>query len=299
MSKIDPGCLMRSLENNKTDPAPSRIFYRLERLWLTPFVRFIIKFGVPILLIVIICFTYFSRTENTDVLKISWREFRENIRNRPEFLINLIKIDGVNHTMLNEVRNTMNVDLPVSSYDVDLRDLKSKVQLLKSVENAEVYIAENIIHVDISERIPVIFWRNSNGLEILDVNGISIGDVENRKKYSHLPLIAGQDANNYVKEALFIYENNDLFSNEIIGLVRVGGRRWDIILTEERKVMLPTQDIALVLKTVIALNKSYRLSSRNFSVLDFRNIDRMTIRRHKPFPETVEIKLNDVDKGEI
>ena len=98
---------------------------------------------------------------------------------------------------------------------------------------------------------------------------------------------------------LFIYENNDLFSNEIIGLVRVGGRRWDIILTEERKVMLPTQDIALVLKTVVALNKSYRLSSRNFSVLDFRNIDRMTIRRHKPFPETVEIKLNDVDKGEI
>jgi hypothetical protein len=63
--------------------------------------------------------------------------------------------------------------------------------------------------------------------------------------------------------------------------------------------MLPSQDIALVLNKLAMLNKSYELSSLNFSVLDFRNIDRMTIRRSKPFSEMIEIKLNDVYKGEI
>lgn len=299
MSKIDQGCLMRPLGNNKNDPTPSRFFYRLERLWLTPFIRLVVKFGLPILLIMIICFTYFSRTENIDVWKISWREFKENIKNRPEFLINLIKIDGVDRIMLSDVRNAMNIDLPVSSYDVNLQDLKLKVQLLKAVEQVELYIAENIIHVEILERKPAVFWQNNKGLEILDANGVSIDAAANRKKQNNLPLIAGHGANNYVKEALFIYQNTDLFLNEIIGLVRVGNRRWDIILTGKRKVMLPAQDIALVLNNIAVLNKSYELSSLNFSVLDFRNIDRMTIRRGKPFSEMIEIKLNDIYEGEI
>lgn len=299
MSKIDQGCLMRSLGNNKNDPTPSRFFYRLERLWLTPFIRLVVKFGLPILLIMIICFTYFSRTENIDVWKISWREFKENIKNRPEFLINLIKIDGVDRIMLSDVRNAMNIDLPVSSYDVNLQDLKLKVQLLKAVEQVELYIAENIIHVEILERKPAVFWQNNKGLEILDANGVSIDTAANRKKQNNLPLIAGHGANNYVKEALFIYQNTDLFLNEIIGLVRVGNRRWDIILTGKRRVMLPAQDIALILNNIAVLNKSYELSSLNFSVLDFRNIDRMTIRRGKPFSEMIEIKLNDIYEGEI
>ena len=290
---------MRSLGNNKNDPTPSRFFYRLERLWLTPFIRLVVKFGLPILLIMIICSTYFSRTENIDVWKISWREFKENIKNRPEFLINLIKIDGVDRIMLSDVRNAMNIDLPVSSYDVNLQDLKLKVQLLKAVEQVELYIAENIIHVEILERKPAVFWRNNKGLEILDANGVSIDAAANRKKQNNLPLIAGHGANNYVKEALFIYQNTDLFLNEIIGLVRVGNRRWDIILTGKRRVMLPAQDIALVLNNIAVLNKSYELSSLNFSVLDFRNIDRMTIRRGKPFSEMIEIKLNDIYEGEI
>ena len=222
---------MRSLGNNKNDPTPSRFFYRLERLWLTPFIRLVVKFGLPVLLIMIICSTYFSRTENIDVWKISWREFKENIKNRPEFLINLIKIDGVDRIMLSDVRNAMNIDLPVSSYDVNLQDLKLKVQLLKAVEQVELYIAENIIHVEILERKPAVFWQNNKGLEILDVNGVSIDAAANRKNQNNLPLIAGHGANNYVKEALFIYQNTDLFLNEIIGLVRVGNRRWDIILT--------------------------------------------------------------------
>ena len=290
---------MRSLGNNKNDPTPSRFFYRLERLWLTPFIRLVVKFGLPILLIMIICSTYFSRTENIDVWKISWREFKENIKNRPEFLINLIKIDGVDRIMLSDVRNAMNIDLPVSSYDVNLQDLKLKVQLLKAVEQVELYIAENIIHVEILERKPAVFWRNNKGLEILDANGVSIDAAANRKKQNNLPLIAGHGANNYVKEALFIYQNTDLFLNEIIGLVRVGNRRWDIILTGKRRVMLPAQDIALVLNNIAVLNKSYELSSLNFSVLDFRNTDRMTIRRGKPFSEMIEIKLNDIYEGEI
>ena len=202
---------MQSLKNKETNQRLSRVNYRLERLWLTPIIRGLIRYGIPVFLIIIICCAYFSKSDNLDIFKVSWREFRENIKNRPEFLINLIKIDGVNHRISNEIRSVMNLDLPISSYDFDLENIKSKVQLMSIVETANLFIADNIIHVEILERKPSIIWQNNDNLEILDANGISISSVNSIQKHLNLPLIAGQGANKHVKEALFIYHHNSIF----------------------------------------------------------------------------------------
>ena len=290
---------MQSLKNKETNQRLSRVNYRLERLWLTPIIRGLIRYGIPVFLIIIICCAYFSKSDNLDILKVSWREFRENIKNRPEFLINLIKIDGVNHRISNEIRSVMNLDLPISSYDFDLENIKSKVQLMNIVETANLFIADNIIHVEILERKPSIIWQNNDNLEILDANGISISSVNSRQKHLNLPLIAGQGANKHVKEALFIYHHNLIFSEQLIGLVRVGDRRWNMDLINNRRVMLPSEGVNKALKKMIELNFVYGFSSKNFNVLDFRNINRVIIRKNNEPTQTIEIKLDKLEKGEI
>ena len=290
---------MQSLKNKETNQRLSRVNYRLERLWLTPIIRGLIRYGIPVFLIIIICCAYFSKSDNLDIFKVSWREFRENIKNRPEFLINLIKIDGVNHRISNEIRSVMNLDLPISSYDFDLENIKSKVQLMNIVETANLFIADNIIHVEIIERKPSIIWQNNDNLEILDANGISISSVNSIQKHLNLPLIAGQGANKHVKEALFIYHHNLIFSEQLIGLVRVGNRRWNMNLINDRRVMLPSEGVNKALKKMIELNFDYDFSSKNFNVLDFRNINRVIIRKNNEPTQTIEIKLDKLEKGEI
>ena len=290
---------MQSLKNKETNQRLSRVNYRLERLWLTPIIRGLIRYGIPVFLIIIICCAYFSKSDNLDIFKVSWREFRENIKNRPEFLINLIKIDGVNHRISNEIRSVMNLDLPISSYDFDLENIKSKVQLMNIVETANLFIADNIIHVEILERKPSIIWLNNDNLEILDANGISISSVNSRQKHLNLPLIAGQGANKHVKEALFIYHHNLIFSEQLIGLVRVGNRRWNMDLINNRRVMLPSEGVNKALKKMIELNFVYEFSSKNFNVLDFRNINRVIIRKNNEPTQTIEIKLDKLERGEI
>ncbi|MAT00558.1 MAG: hypothetical protein CML41_03490 [Rhodobacteraceae bacterium] len=290
---------MQSLKDKETNQRLSRVNYRLERLWLTPIIRGLIRYGIPVFLIIIICCAYFSKSDNLDIFKVSWREFRENIKNRPEFLINLIKIDGVNHRISNEIRSVMNLDLPISSYDFDLENIKSKVQLMNIVETANLFIADNIIHVEILERKPSIIWQNNDNLEILDANGISISSVNSRQKHLNLPLIAGQGANKHVKEALFIYHHNLIFSEQLIGLVRVGNRRWNMDLINNRRVMLPSEGVNKALKKMIELNFVYEFSSKNFNVLDFRNINRVIIRKNNEPTQTIEIKLDKLEKGEI
>ena len=290
---------MQSLKNKETNQRLSRVNYRLERLWLTPIIRGLIRYGIPVFLIIIICCAYFSKSDNLDIFKVSWREFRENIKNRPEFLINLIKIDGVNHRISNEIRSVMNLDLPISSYDFDLENIKSKVQLMNIVETANLFIADNIIHVEILERKPSIIWQNNDNLEILDANGISISSVNSRHEHLNLPLIAGQGANKHVKEALFIYHHNLIFSEQLIGLVRVGDRRWNMDLINNRRVMLPSEGVNKALKKMIELNLVYKFSSKNFNVLDFRNINRVIIRKNNEPTQTIEIKLDKLERGEI
>ena len=290
---------MQSLKNKEVNQRLSRVSYRLERLWLTPIIRGLIRYGIPIFLIIIIFCAYFSKSNNLDILKVGWREFRENIKNRPEFLINLIKIDGVDHLISNEIRSVINLDLPISSYDFDLENIKNKVQLMSIVETANLFIADNIIHVEIIERKPSIIWQNNDNLEILDANGISISSVNSRQKHLNLPLIAGQGANKHVKEALFIYHHNLIFSEQLIGLVRVGNRRWNMDLINDRRVMLPSEGVNKALKKMIELNFVYEFSSKNFNVLDFRNINRVIIRKNNEPTQTIEIKLDKLEKGEI
>ena len=290
---------MRSLEKKRSDPTPSRFFYRWERLRLTPYFRHIVNYGIPLFLIGLIGLFYFSKAENVEVLKVSWREFKENTKNRPEFLINFIKIKGANQGLVNEIRSLTGLDLPISSYDVNLHELQNKIELMNVVKNVDLYIAENIIYIQVQPREPAIYWLNTNGLELLDPDGVSLGIVESGRPNLDLPLIAGTGASIAIDEAFFIYSISNSFSDEILGLVRIGERRWDIILKNGRKIMLPADELTKVYKNLIMENKVEKLLSVNFSLLDLRNPSRMMIRRQKDAKEAVEIKLRRLEKEKI
>ena len=242
---------------------------------------------------------YFSKAENVEVLKVSWREFKENTKNRPEFLVNFIKINGANQALVNEIRSLTGLDLPISSYNVNLHELQSKIELMNAVKNVDLYIAENIIYIQVQPREPAIYWLNTNGLELLDSDGVSMGIVESGRPNLDLPLIAGAGASIAIDEAFFIYSISNSFSDEILGLVRIGERRWDIILKNGRKIMLPADELTKVYKNLIMENKVKKLLSVNFSLLDLRNPNRMMIRRQKDAKEAVEIKLRRLEEEKI
>ena len=81
--------------------------------------------------------------------------------------------------------------------------------------------------------------------------------------------------------------------------MRIGERRWDIILKNGRKIMLPADELTKVYKNLIMENKVKKLLSVNFSLLDLRNPSRMMIRRQKDDKEAVEIKLRRLEEEKI
>ena len=58
----------------------------------------------------------------------------------------------------------------------------------------------------------------------------------------------------------------------------MGARRWDVVLDNNQRLMLPEQQPVETLERIIALDQAENLLSRDLTVVDFRLVDRPTLR---------------------
>jgi cell division protein FtsQ len=147
------------------------------------------------------------------------------------------------------------------------------------VERARVRaIAGGVLEIRAIERLPVVIWRGPDGLQLLDPAGVRVAEIDSRLRRSDLPLVAGEGAQTHVSEALAILAEARPIANRIRGLVRVGERRWDIVLDREQAIRLPEVDPMAALRRVLALEKAEQLLERDVSVVDLRDPQRPMLR---------------------
>ena len=72
----------------RRDPAPSRTAYRMQRLWLTPFVRAALRIGLPAFVLTFGVGLYLADPDRREALGAIYTDMRETVKNRPEFLVN-------------------------------------------------------------------------------------------------------------------------------------------------------------------------------------------------------------------
>ena len=111
----------------RRDPAPSRLAYRAERLWLTPGFRRAVRVGLPSLLIVASVLGYIGDAGRRAALQQSLVELRESVENRPEFTVSLMAIDGASEPVANAIRSMLPVELPAPSFRLDLEALRATI----------------------------------------------------------------------------------------------------------------------------------------------------------------------------
>jgi len=79
------------------------------------------------------------------------------------------------------IREVMPVELPVSSFDLDLEMMREQVESLDAVQRADLRVrAGGILQVTVQERVPAIIWRGPDGLELLDENGHRVSQIKTR-----------------------------------------------------------------------------------------------------------------------
>ena len=99
-----------------------------------------------------------------------------------------------------------------------------------------------------------------------------------REAGAQLPLIAGDGADFAVPEALVLFSAARPLGDRLLGIQRMGERRWDLVLDRSQRILLPEQEPVSALERVIALSTAQDLLARDLTVVDMRNAARPTIR---------------------
>lgn len=264
------------------DPAPSRLGYRYQRLMLTPGFRALVRTGVPVMLIGIIVANWFSHVENRQMLQDRIAQAKETFQTRPQFMVQSMQITGAEAELQAQVAALLPVTFPVSSFDLDLEAMRRTVEALDAVRAARVRMGEgSTLEVVIDPRVPAALWRDSGTLRLIDASGVQSGTIATRAARLDLPLIAGDGAEQHIQEALALYAGAGPLRDRVRGLVRMGERRWDIVLDRDQRILLPAEGAVAALDRIIALDTAQDMLERDVAIVDMRNAQRPTLRMNE------------------
>ncbi|MEP2641991.1 cell division protein FtsQ/DivIB [Roseobacter sp.] len=272
---------MRSLKSRRSaayDPAPSRWAWRLQRLMLTPAFLLTLRVGVPIALVAGGATWWLSDDANRQSIHDTVAEVRASFETRPEFMVDLMAVDGVDDALAADIREVVPLDFPISSFDLNLTDIRTTVAALAPVKSVGVRIRPGgVLQIDVTPRMPVAIWRSRAGLTLIDITGKHLDMIDRRMARPDLMVIAGDAAELHVKEALDLYRAAAPLGGRLRGIVRMGARRWDVVLDRGQRIMLPETDPVQALERVIALDAAQEVLARDVVRVDMRLGNRPTV----------------------
>jgi cell division protein FtsQ len=289
---------MQQVTSSRHDPAPSRVKYKLHRLWLTPFYRALIRKGLPIACILIVAFTYMRDPVVQQKIVASFQNARTTIEQRPEFMIQQMRIQGVSDAVGKQVRDSLAVNLPVSTFRLDLEAMKAKIEKIEMVETVSLLIgAQGVLEIGVVMRVPALVWRSEKGLVLLDVDGQKSGRLISRLQRTDLPLITGAGVQDHTRQAMAIFKKLSPIAGRVRGLVRVGERRWDVVLDRNQVLKLPEDQPIAALGRILALHRAKDILNRDITVVDIRDGRKPILRLSEPALDGFK-KLRLIASGE-
>ncbi|MFN6924861.1 MAG: cell division protein FtsQ/DivIB [Tabrizicola sp.] len=263
----------------RRDPAPSKWAYRAQRWMLTPYVRSFLRTGLPLMVAVGVGAAWLSHEPNRATLVAQLTHLREEFESRPEFRVSLARIEGASPELAEAVRDRLGLQLPISSFHIDLEAARARIEALDAVLRADLRVrAGGVLQVTITERVPVAVWRTEAGLTLVDETGHRVAGLVSRSDRPDLPLVAGEGADRAMPEALALFDAAGPLLPRIRGLVRVGERRWDVVLDRNQRVLLPERNPVQALERLLALDHVQDIMNRDILTVDLRSDHRPTLR---------------------
>jgi len=198
------------------------------------------------------------------------------------FVLSDVQITGLNRTVRSAVIALIDADAGTPILNLDLSELKTRIEGLPWVDRAEV--KRNLpsgLDIHITERDGFALWQKDGVLHLVDRYGdIITGAI--LAEFSDLPLLVGGGARQTGPEFLtYLFSTSDLASR-IQSLVRISDRRWDLVFDNGLRLKLPAPGVddadRRAWATFQGLQRDKQILERAIEVLDMRVEDRLVLR---------------------
>ncbi|ATP12611.1 cell division protein FtsQ [Bartonella henselae] len=206
------------------------------------------------------------------------------------FVVTDVDMSGNKRVVKQEILKILGLDTAPSIFTFNVDRARSLLEQKAWIQSANVQkIYPNRVRISVVERKPYAIWQHDGMMDIVDSTGRVIAPFQTGI-VQNLPLVVGQGAQNAAKgflQALSVYPK---VYDHVRAYVRVGDRRWDLILDNGVRVLLPENGAFERLDSLIESATVQNLFSRDVLRVDLRLPDRITValsdevlERHRAF----------------
>lgn len=281
----------RTREVPKRGPGPSKLAYRLSRVWKKLWVRRITLVVLPLGIATLLVWQLAVHPSVRAVMADQKDAIMAALSTRPEFAVTGMAISGASAPLGGKVRFAAGLPEGASSLTLDLAAVQARIAALPAVRKARVTLTDDgTLNIAVIERHPQALWRDEEDtLWLVDREGVALEEVTDRALYPTLPLVIGAEAPKAMTEALDVFNAVPDIHGRLRALVRVGARRWDVVLDRGLTIMLPAEAPDDALSRVMAWHYGEELLDRGLAVIDMRLADRPTIRMTEEAAESYRL----------
>lgn len=243
------------------------------------------KFGVikrffAVLLVVFAIGVGFFMTPTGKVFLTNTYKIWKNISESHDFKLDQVIVEGHARTPLEAINQRLNLVQGMPVFEIDLKTLRKELLMLPWVSQAVIERhLPNMVYIRIHEKKPIALWQNKRRYLPLDETGRPIADET--AIFNQMILVVGLDAPSQTPDLIKELEKYPSVYNKVRSAVRVGNRRWNLILNDPEDglvVYLPDTDIGDALTRLDRLNKEENLLEKDLKIIDLRLKDRLIIR---------------------
>ena len=194
-----------------------------------------------------------------------------------------IVIDGRENTPEPVLRRALGIMIGQPILGFSVAEARARLLSLGWVEDAVVErrLPDKLV-VSLIERAPYAVWQDRGKFRLIDRNGEIMGeqDVGRAAEELSLPLVVGPGAPEAATELFDEMKPYADIRKRLVGAVRVGQERWNLVLKSGATVMLPGEDQDAALERLQGFQARLTLLDRPVQVIDLRLADRVVVRPH-------------------
>ncbi len=165
---------------------------------------------------------------------------------------------------------------PILGFSVE--QARKRIETLSWVEHATVERRlPGTVVVHLQERRPFAIWQHDGKFVLIDRAGqiVAHRDVA---QFRQLPLVVGAGAPEHAAALLDALTNLPTVQSHVTAAVRVGKRRWNLLMKNGTSVMLPEGHASVALDRLQQLQRDHEVLDRPLAVIDMRLPDRLVLR---------------------
>ncbi len=239
--------------------------------------------GNLLILLIIACIIALTITLRDSLIDRQIQDFKQQIfqySTKHGFGINDIVVEGRKKTTLSALNKQINLNRNDSILKIDLKDLKTKIEDLPWIEQANLKRSyfPNILQISLKEKEIIALYQINGKFYPVDKYGniIETDYIPN----TQFLIIVGEGAPQKLFDLLNILQTDPTLFSRIKAAVLHSSRRWDLIFDDIDKgttVKMPETDLDKAWKKLIKINNKYGIFKRKLTFIDLRYQDKVIV----------------------